>query len=614
MDDPQTAIMELIANSYDAGASKVEVHWPALPGDTLSVSDNGTGMTAEELETRWRTFSYNRVQSQGPLVQFPQGVKLNKRIAFGHNGKGRFSPFCFADEYEIETKCDGNVVCAKVTKTDNGLMPFDFRVLRKSRGEGHGTTISLSCATTVLSDTHIRDLIGYKFAVDPGFQVLVNNEPVHLLNLREGVVTRMIEVENVGPIQIHRLDPQKQERTIRLKGIAWWVNTRMVGEPSWEGLDGEGQYLDGRSTEAKRYSFIVESDVLLPYTKADWTGFKPSPEVESVKREVHKAVIEELRSLVVEDRKSMKKAAIAEHRSLIRQLPPVSQWQIGQFLDEAQEKCPSLTGRELSRTVEIWGKLEQSRSGYDLLRQLARCSAEDLDTWNTLMLKWSASNAEVVLSELDRRLTVIRELQDLIRDKNSDEVHDLQPLFERGLWMFGPEYESVEFTSNRGMTHVVQEFFGRKGICGSRKRPDFVVLPDSSIGLYSADEFVNGEVSGVRKILIVELKRGGFDLKQGELDQARDYARELRDKGCAQAETIIEGIVLGASIELGLEEMSFGGKTIIKPLVYDVLLRRAHARVFNLATRIRESAPETPRDAEVDDVLSDTQLGDFFTE
>jgi hypothetical protein len=31
IDDPQTATMELIANSYDAGASKVEVRWPALP-------------------------------------------------------------------------------------------------------------------------------------------------------------------------------------------------------------------------------------------------------------------------------------------------------------------------------------------------------------------------------------------------------------------------------------------------------------------------------------------------------------------------------------------------------------------------------------------------------
>jgi hypothetical protein len=208
-------------------------------------------------------------------------------------------------------------------------MPFDFRIDSQSKGEGHGTTISLTCGTGTLPDSYIRDLIGYKFAVDPSFEVFVNNLPVRLLNLREGVATRVIEIEDVGTIHLHRLDPQEQERTMRLKGIAWWVNTRMVGEPSWEGLDGEGQYLDGRSTEAKRYSFIVESDVLLPYTKADWSGFKASPNVESVKQAVHNAVVEELKALVVDDRKALKKAAIAEHRTLIKQLPPVSQWQIG---------------------------------------------------------------------------------------------------------------------------------------------------------------------------------------------------------------------------------------------------------------------------------------------
>ena len=66
------------------------------------------------------------------------------------------------------------------------------------------------------------------------------------------------------------------------------------------------------------------------------------------------------------------------------------------------------------------------------------CSTEDLDTWNNLMQKWSASNAEIVLSELDRRISVIKELQELVRNRHSDEVHDIQPLFERGLWMFGP--------------------------------------------------------------------------------------------------------------------------------------------------------------------------------
>ena len=123
---------------------------------------------------------------------------------------------------------------------------------------------------------------------------------------------------------------------------------------------------------------------------------------------------------------------------------------------------------------------------------------------------------------------MLKDLQELIRDKGSDELHELQPLFERGLWMFGPEFEAVEFTSNKSMSTVVRDFFQKRGIDASRTRPDFVVLPDSSIGLYCADEFSEGEVSGTRKILIVELKRGGFCLTQKEVDQARDYAAELR--------------------------------------------------------------------------------------
>ena len=78
MDNPEIAILELIANSYDAGASRVDVTWPVLPGDRLAVTDDGTGMTAEELESRWRTIKYDRLQTQGPYVEFPVGMSGNK--------------------------------------------------------------------------------------------------------------------------------------------------------------------------------------------------------------------------------------------------------------------------------------------------------------------------------------------------------------------------------------------------------------------------------------------------------------------------------------------------------------------------------------------------------
>ena len=68
--DPRTAVVELIANTYDAGASRVRVRWPE--SDRLMPSRSRTDrtrMTRDELLRRWRTLSYNRLQEQGAMAE-----------------------------------------------------------------------------------------------------------------------------------------------------------------------------------------------------------------------------------------------------------------------------------------------------------------------------------------------------------------------------------------------------------------------------------------------------------------------------------------------------------------------------------------------------------------
>jgi hypothetical protein len=316
IDDPTVAVLELVANSYDAGADRVEVVWPALPGDKLSITDNGTGMTRREFETRWKTLKYDRITEQGIEVSFPAGVPSKKRIAFGHNGKGRFSPLCFADEYQIETWKDGQSTTALVQLTSGGMLPFRCDIKSERRKSGHGTCVSIVARRNVLSSELVCEVIGFKFAVDPSFVVTVNNQTVKLMNLIR-LSTEQVEVQGYGTVIVHRLDPLRQERTTRLKGLAWWVNRRMVGEPSWDGLDGPNQYLDGRSAEAKRFSFVVEADILKSETNTDWTGFKESDKTIAVRKMVHSFITDELRGLMADDRKTLKKVALQQNRGLI---------------------------------------------------------------------------------------------------------------------------------------------------------------------------------------------------------------------------------------------------------------------------------------------------------
>lgn len=192
----------------------------------------------------------------------------------------------------------------------------------------------------------------------------------------------------------------------------------------------------------------------------------------------------------------------------------------------------------------------------------------------------------------------------------ANELHDIQPLFERGLWIFGPEYEGVQFLSNRGLATIIRTFLGGTEEDVPTKRPDFVALPERSIGAYGAAEYApdSGEVFGIRKLLLVELKKGGFELTQKEVDQARDYAKELTKGGEVGPTTKIIGYVLGASLERGLEPMTHGDRIEIIPFAYNTFLERAHSRTFQLQRRIEQAGFIIPKDAVVDEVMAQDDL------
>jgi hypothetical protein len=430
----------------------------------------------------------------------------------------------------------------------------------------------------------------------------------------EHLSSRTITVPPYGEIKIHQIDATVRDRTTHLKGITWWVNRRMVGEPSWSGLTESGAILDGRTAAAKTHSFVIEADILKEDVKHDWSGFHATKRSNEVMDAVLKQVIASLREVLAQARKEKKRTALEQNRDTVKELPRFSQLVVDEFVDEIQQQCPTMSEGDLSRAVGVLAKLERARSGYELLKQLLTCSPEDLDTWNEIMKRWSAQEAEIVLSELEKRLRLIDELQKLVRADRADELHDLQPLFEKGLWIFGPEYEAVDFRSNRGMAEVIRKFLRAEPTAEmSRRRMDFVIREDSSIGLYAADSYdESGEILGIRKLLILELKRGGFEVTQGELDQGRDYAKELVKVGAVQPGTAIVVFVLGASIEHGLESLQQGQVTVT-PLKYDTVLSRAHSRTFNLHRKIQAGTGDLSRRFDVLEVLGeeDPQLAIF---
>ena len=100
--DEAVAVVELVKNSYDADATRVEVRFEGenpLQPENLIVTDDGVGMTLETVMTGWF--------EPGTVTKRKNSKSLGGRVYQGAKGVGRFAAARLAGSLFLETKCDG---------------------------------------------------------------------------------------------------------------------------------------------------------------------------------------------------------------------------------------------------------------------------------------------------------------------------------------------------------------------------------------------------------------------------------------------------------------------------------------------------------------------------
>lgn len=591
--DSKIAIIELIANSWDAGATKVQISWPIEDGDTFSIEDNGHGMNETEFNQRFKTLAYSRLRNQGNFAEIPLDHKslIGKRPTFGRNGKGRLGGFAFGDFFRVSTWKVNREIIYKVFEDSTNNVAFEK--LSEKNKEGHGTKIFVENAVKPkISFDQIKIEIGMRFMTDPNFEVEINNEKITFLDIPEHNINNIdVEVEGLGNIPIIIIDVKDTDKSTHQHGIAWHVNNRLVGECTWRG-SGNEHLIDGRRIAAKRYIFIVKADCLSHAINQDWTSFIQS---DSKYQLVFNTVQERIKNYLLELSKENREATFneieAEIKPVLKSIGYVSREKWVNFMQSIQEECPSISTNDLEKVGRLLANLEKSNSKYSLISILSSSSSEDLDNLNELLQKWDINFAKIVLDEIEYRMQLLEKLKIRLSSNNSDELHDLQPLFHRGLWIFGPEYETIEYTSNEGMTKVIQKLFGNE-IKGSKLRPDFAILKDSTVGLYGFPKYDDqGMDVGVDRMTIVELKKPGIPLGDDEINQPWKYVNELFEKGLLNEYTQVICFVLGSELVKFKAERTtkMSGRVIIQPLDFDTVIRRAKSRLLNLYNKVRNS-------------------------
>src|ERR1700680_4124810 len=122
---PVPAIAELIANSWDADARKVSVgipfDKPLQSNDSISVSDDGIGMTWEDCQKLYLQIGRDRRADAGKQL-----TKRGRRI-MGRKGIGKLAGFGIAHTVEVKTVKDGHLT----------HFSMDFNEITKTAEKGH---------------------------------------------------------------------------------------------------------------------------------------------------------------------------------------------------------------------------------------------------------------------------------------------------------------------------------------------------------------------------------------------------------------------------------------------------------------------------------------------
>ncbi len=142
---PTAALAEIVANSWDADATEVNIFFDFSSDEksdwTITVSDNGNGMTKDECQEKFLNVGFNRREQDGPKATSLQ----RGRPLMGRKGIGKFAGFGIARFIEIDT-------VSQETK-ERTMFELDQEIIRQ--GDSYVSTDQLK-----IDATHDKNVAG----------------------------------------------------------------------------------------------------------------------------------------------------------------------------------------------------------------------------------------------------------------------------------------------------------------------------------------------------------------------------------------------------------------------------------------------------------------------
>ena len=116
-----------------------------------------------------------------------------------------------------------------------------------------------------------------------------------------------------------------------------------------------------------------------------------------------------------------------------------------------------------------------------------------------------------------------------------------------------------------------------------------------------------GEIMKPDQILLIEVKRGGFEITDAEVSQTEYYVRQIRKSAVLHSSATIDAYVVGEKLgDIDPQKVTSSGR--IYAVTYGHLVETASAKLFRLRERLQEHYNTLGERSIVERALENRQL------
>ena len=534
-------IGELIANAWDANATRVEITIPETPIDEhqseITIVDNGIGMSDSDIRQKYLIVGRDRREKDESDVTPPP----LRRPVMGRKGIGKFSAFGIAKEIEIESLRDSH--CSRF------VMNYDkmLQSAKQRRAEfmplpptGHvtlGTAITLrqitKFRTRSISLKTLRRGLARRFAVvgaQRDFDIVINGAPI---SVAERDLQRLLGKDADGKPYLWRYDDVEIEPNTGWK-VSGWIGALDRTTPDLDGVD-RGISIMARGKlvqEPFLFHAVVGQQYALSYIVGElhaefvddvedtigtnrnalvWDTDANTKLMAWGRREVNRIAREWARKRSDDNQRRLQEHDL--YREFKERASSTGNKRALDLADklvrQAIDKNPTADVVELEPVIRTSLDFLEFDAFLEIAEDLAKSDLEDVGRIFSLFQEWEIVEAKEMSRVTEGRITAIEKLQGLI-ERNTLEVPTLHNFLKEFPWVIDPRWTLVD-DEVRYSKVLRQKFPEPQDLPEGDRRIDFLCVREST------------------NLVVVEIKRPRKKVSEAELQQIEQYVAFMRD-------------------------------------------------------------------------------------